>query len=76
MSRFPLIKKKFREIPLISPKNGHPSCRLGFDSSDVKARRGSTRSNLVKPRPQAGTPLALIDLDNMREQQGVQKAAK
>jgi hypothetical protein len=59
MSRFPLIKKKFREIPLISPKNGHPSCRLGFDSSDVKARRGSTRSNLVKPRPQAGTPLGI-----------------
>ena len=24
----------------ISPQNGHPSCRLGFDSSDVKARRG------------------------------------
>jgi hypothetical protein len=31
--------------PDFPPQNGHPSCRLGFDSSNVEARR------------EAGTPL-------------------
>jgi hypothetical protein len=42
-SRFSRFIRISREFPLISPQNGHPSCRLGFDSSDVEARRASTR---------------------------------
>jgi hypothetical protein len=43
-SIFPFLGTS-REFPLISPQNGHPSCPLGFDSSDVEAWRGSISSS-------------------------------
>jgi len=58
-SIFPIFKNFQGISPDFNPKNGHPSCHLGFDSSDVEARRGSTSLDLVEPRLEAGTPLII-----------------
>ena len=66
-SIFPIFKNFQGISPDFNPKNGHPSCHLGFDSSDVEARRGSTSLDLVEPRLEAGTPLITCASNNRRK---------